>query len=109
MHAQRDESTKTKATVIHLEGRFDRDAASALRRSLDALGSDADVVIDFSRVTDFRDLAIDALVRGLQAHSIHVRGLASHQERMFGYFGIRASSRAPRDDRADELDEAHPA
>ena len=103
MLVQRDTSG---AVVIHLEGSFDRDAASALRRSLDALGGEADVVLDFSRVTAFRDLAIDALVRGLAAHSIHVRGLARHQERMFGYFGIDPVRAASYDDR-DEGD-AHP-
>jgi hypothetical protein len=87
--------------VINVEGNFDRSAAEALRRSLDALAEDADVVLDFSRVTQFRDLAIDVLARGLRAHSLSVRGLAGHQERMFRYFGIPVPQRPSYDDRDD--------
>src|SRR6185436_14646405 len=87
--------------VINVEGNFDRAAAESLRRSLDALDGDADVVLDFSRVAQFRDLAIDVLARGLKAHSITVRGLAGHQERMFRYFGIATPQRPSSDDRDD--------
>jgi hypothetical protein len=83
----------TGAVIIDLQGDFDRGSAEELRRTLDSLGSEARVVVDFSRVRCFRDLAIDVLARGLSASAIHVRGLGTHQERMFRYFGIRTPSR----------------
>src|SRR5690349_19520 len=107
MNSVRDESG---AFVFELEGHFDASAAAALRRSLDAVAEeapDATVVLDFSRVTAFRDLAIAVLARGLRAQSLRVRGLASHHERVFGCFGISASTARSSFGDRDELDARH--
>jgi anti-anti-sigma regulatory factor len=81
--------------ILRLEGTFDGTTALELRRSLDGLIA-AEVVIDFSRVRQFRDLAVAVLSRGLQNRSLRLRGLGEHQERMFRYFGLTTSrSSAP--------------
>lgn len=79
--------------TLRLEGTVDGTTALQLRQSLEALGED-EVVIDFSRVKQFRDLAVAVLSRGLQGKCVRFRGLAEHQERMFRYFGL-ATARRP--------------
>jgi len=74
-------------TIFRLEGRFDGSAAELLRRIVEQ--SPGNVLIDFSRVRDFRDVGVLALTRGLEARQVRLVGLPKHQERMFGYFGWR--------------------
>ena len=76
-----------ETVTLQVEGTFDRDAATRLRTRLEALGR-TDVVIDFSRVRTFRDAAIGVLASGLAAPSLHLRGLDTHQQRLFRYLGI---------------------
>lgn len=50
----------------------------------------ADVVVDFSQVSEFVDYGV-AIIAGALAGScrrIELRGLRQHQERLFGYFGV---------------------
>jgi len=105
MHAQQDESAGT--VVLHLEGSFDRDAARRAPRFARRVGRGLPGGARLLRVTAFRDLAIDALVRGLRADSIYVRGLAVHQERCFATSACSPPPRAPTAIRDD--DAAHPA
>ena len=87
----------TDTVTLRLEGTFDGKAAELLRRSLQALGPNQDVVVDFSRVRSFVDLAVAVLTRDL-SHArgkLHLRGLAGHPERMFRYFGLTAPMPPP--------------
>ena len=81
---------KSGTVTLRLEGTIDATTVLQLRQSLEALSSD-EVVIDFSRVKQFRDLAVAVLSRGLQGRSVQMRGLGEHQERMFRYFGLTSS------------------
>lgn len=86
--------------TVQVDETFDPHTAVALRARLEALGQ-AGVVLDFSRVRTFRDAAIDVLTRGLTTPTLQLRGLDTHQERLFRYLGIGAIP-APR--RSVELD-----
>jgi hypothetical protein len=46
------------------------------------------LVVDFSRVRTFVDLAVDALTLALQGRKVELTGLGRHQQRMFRYFGL---------------------
>lgn len=76
--------------TVHLEGTFDARAAAELRALLDQHRGET-VVIDFSRVRQFMDLAVPILTRGLEHPGLRFRGLGQHHERVFRYFGISAS------------------
>jgi hypothetical protein len=82
---QREEAGDT--VMLRLEGTFNGQAALVLRGELEQLG-DQHVVIDFSRVNQFLDLAVPILTRGLNHPSLRLRGLAKHHERVFRYFGV---------------------
>jgi hypothetical protein len=46
------------------------------------------VVVDFSRVRQFVDVAVAVLSGGLKSRSVELRGLGRHQESVFRYFDI---------------------
>jgi anti-anti-sigma regulatory factor len=73
--------------TLRVAGNFDRPTAEELCQSLKGLDS-SEVVIDFSQVKMFSDVAIDVLARDWGKQTLHTRGLAAHQERMFRYLGI---------------------
>lgn len=56
-----------------------------------------DVVVDFSRVSEFVDSGVAVLAGSLSSssHTVHLRGLRQHQERLFRYFGIEPSELPP--------------
>ncbi len=72
-------------TILRLEGRFDGSTAELLRRIVEQMPEN--ILLDFSRVRDFSDVAVPALTRGLEGRQIRLVGLPHHLERMFGYFG----------------------
>lgn len=74
---------------VRLEGTFDASAAVALRKSLDALELHR-VVLDFSHVRGFVDLAVGVLARELSGRTLEVEllGLPEHHERLFQYLGF---------------------
>lgn len=82
--------------TLKLEGTFDGSAAQRLRQSLMTCDG-RPVVIDFSRVRHMVDAAVGVLSRGLSAASVELKGLGSHQERVFRYLGVQtgATRRAP--------------
>ncbi len=94
MELRAGDNEQVETVTLRVEGPFNRDAASRLRTRLEALHQ-APVVLDFSRVGTFCDAAIDVLVRGLAAPRLQLRGLATHQERMFRYLGYGAPSQRP--------------
>lgn len=81
-------------TILRLEGRFDGTTAELLRRAVEELPPG--ILLDFSRVRDFRDVAVLALTRGLDGRHIRLTGLPQHQERVFRYFGWRDESAGSR-------------
>jgi hypothetical protein len=73
-----------------LNGRFEGacawDLSSLLKRELLP-----EIVLDFSRTTDFVDYSIAVVAAALQDlgnKSVRLRGLRQHQLRMFKYFGV---------------------
>lgn len=84
--------------LIRVGGRFDRAAAWRLGERLRRLPPSACVVIDFSRVTEFRDAGVPVMASRLAARGgqVVVRGLCQHQHRLFRYFGVDLDAlRAP--------------
>lgn len=87
--------------IVRLEGVFDGASAWDLRRSLEQIrGSEVRrVVLDFSRVRDFYDFGVAVLAHGL-AHGgalprVILRGLRTHQLRLFRYFGVDTDQQPP--------------
>ena len=71
-----------------LTGTFDARAAVRLRQMLENVDG-ACVVVDFSRVRFFVDVAVAVLSGGLKSRSVELRGLGRHQESVFRYFDIK--------------------
>jgi anti-anti-sigma regulatory factor len=79
--------------LVELDGTFDATAAWQLRGRLATLGIAHRVVLDFSRVREFHDLAIAVVANGLVdalRRNVEMRGLRDHQHRLFRYFGVDA-------------------
>jgi anti-anti-sigma regulatory factor len=72
-----------------IAGRFEGSCAWDLSARLDQEPL-LEVVIDFSRVSDFVDSAVAVIASSLAAsrHRVRLRGLRLHQERLFRYFGV---------------------
>jgi anti-anti-sigma regulatory factor len=85
------EDASTTVT-LRLEGTLDGATASAVLEALLAESVGQEVVLDFSRVGDFRDLAVAVLSRGLERRKVRLRGLDVHHERMFRYFGLTSTA-----------------
>ena len=49
-----------------------------------------EVVVDFSQVNEFVDSGVAVIASSLASagHSVRLRGLRQHQERLFRYFGV---------------------
>lgn len=78
--------------TLRLSGDLDGRAARQLGDLLDQAGT-AEVVIDFTHVHQFLDLAIAILTRSLSARHVRMKGLCAHQEQMFRYFGVSSTGR----------------
>jgi len=74
--------------TFRLTGTFDARAAVRLRHMLESVDG-ARVVVDFSRVRQFVDVAVAVLSGGLKSRSVELRGLGRHQESVFRYFDIK--------------------
>jgi anti-anti-sigma regulatory factor len=81
--------------VYRIRGAFDRAGAWALRDRLEGEAA-AEILIDFSLVRDFSDLAVAVLAYGLAtgARRVSFRGLRQHQFRILRYCGIPVDERA---------------
>ncbi|NTX13575.1 hypothetical protein HUA74_42800 [Myxococcus sp. CA051A] len=79
--------------TLRLEGILDGKTAQEVQTSLEGLKG-CEVVLDFTHLREFKDSAVGVLTRNM-ANSVKLRGLATHHERMFRYFGVGASV-APR-------------
>lgn len=85
-----DREVEGGRTVIRVSGTFDRASAFELREELDREPAD-EVVLDFSQVRDFADLGVATLAHGLShltRRRLSLRGLRTHQLRIFRYFGV---------------------
>ena len=89
-------SETSGAVTLKLEGKFDRQTALEVNRSLEELGACA-VILDFSRVREFMDLAVPVLSQYLMLRPVELRGLDQHRHRMFRYFGVLAARTAERE------------
>ncbi len=78
-----------------IAGRFEGSCAWDLSGWLDQEPL-LEVVIDFSRVSDFVDSAVAVIASSLTAspHRVRLRGLRLHQERLFRYFGVEPAEPA---------------
>ena len=76
--------------TLRLEGTLDGRTAQELRSSLQALGQ-SEVVLDFAHLREFKDSAVGVLTHNLKEGAVQMRGLATHHERMFRYFGVLSS------------------
>ena len=83
----------SNTVVLKLHGTFNGAAAVKLRETIEALG-DREVVLDFSRVGPFQDLAIPILTRGLRHPALHVKGVGKQQARVFSCFGVATADGA---------------
>lgn len=81
--------------TFEVEGTFDGAAAEALRQSLEASGA-RHIVIDFSRVSTFQNLAMGVLARGRSPAELALRGLGVQQERLCRYLGFSSHTPLPR-------------
>jgi anti-anti-sigma regulatory factor len=75
--------------VYRFGGTFDRASAWTLRDQVER-ESAAEVLLDFSLVREFSDLAVAVLAHGLTAtgRRVQFRGLRQHQLRIFRYCGV---------------------
>lgn len=76
-------------------GVFDARAAGALGRTLEQVAEPQQVVIDFSRVQLFVDVAVAVLTAGLRGRRVELRGLGRHQESVFRCFGVPIARTPP--------------
>lgn len=78
---------QTNVVTLRLEGTLDGAAALMLRQALEEVTAPA-FAVDFSRVREFQDLAVAVLSPALQDRVVELRGLDTHHQRMFRYFGV---------------------
>jgi STAS domain len=85
--------------VIRVDGTFDGRAANRLAGWLGEVPEGNPLVVDFSGVREFEDLALAALARGLAGRSgtLAVGGLTRHQERVLRYFGVELAHQPDED------------
>jgi anti-anti-sigma regulatory factor len=91
--------------LLRLSGAFDRATAWTLRDRVERETA-PEIVVDFSLVREFSDLAVAVLAHGLQIAQprVRFRGLRQHQLRIFRYCGV-----AVEEDAAPEQPEPPPA
>ncbi|MGQ0504627.1 MAG: STAS domain-containing protein [Myxococcaceae bacterium] len=85
LNINREDTSET--VTLKLVGNFNRDSAAEVLSRMPTT-DDRTVVLDFSRVREFPDLAVPELSRHLGSRKVLLHGLARHQARMFGYFGL---------------------
>lgn len=79
-----------------LAGVFDGASAWDLRHAIEAVEVEASqLVLDFSKVREFYDFGVAVLAHALAQRdarrpAVALKGLRTHQARMFQYFGVQA-------------------
>ena len=74
--------------ILRPRGTLDGSAARLLTGLISDLDPRVQVEVDFSHVREFADVSVGVLTHSLSGRPVHLRGLRSHQERMFQYFGV---------------------
>jgi anti-anti-sigma regulatory factor len=87
--------------IFRITGSFERASAWALRSRMER-ESAAEVLLDFTQVRDFSDLAVAVLAHGLTGAPRRVifRGLRPHQLRIFRYCGVAVDELSAREAQA---------
>jgi anti-anti-sigma regulatory factor len=87
--------SRNDALTIRVEGVFDGATAWDLRNRLEARrsGDQQNIVLDFTPVREMADFGVSVLAYWLAQRSnvlprVQLRGLRTHQRRMFRYFGV---------------------
>jgi hypothetical protein len=84
------------ATVIRVDGTFDRLAAARLASRLCELPPAAPLVIDFSQVESFHDVGVATVAKEIADHArLEVRGLGRHHLRLLRYCGVQIPASPP--------------
>jgi hypothetical protein len=91
-----EREVKGNTAFYRISGKFDGSCAWELSGRLQSEPF-SQVVVDFSQANDFVDCAVGVIAATLltSRKRIELRGLRLHQERLFGYFGVRTSDVAP--------------
>ena len=79
----------TNVVTLRLEGTLDGAAALMLRQALEEVTA-PQLAVDFSRIREFHDLAVAVITPALASRPCELRGLDTHHQRMFRYFGVNA-------------------
>jgi hypothetical protein len=79
--------------ILRPKGTLDGSAARLLKGLIADVDPRLEVEVDFSQVREFADVSVGVLTHSLSGRAVHLRGLRSHQERMFQYFGIPTDTR----------------
>ena len=81
--------TDGDTALYRITGRFEGSCAFELSERLEKEPLFR-VVVDFSQVSEFVDSGVAVIAGSLafSSHSVHLRGLRQHQERLFRYFGV---------------------
>jgi hypothetical protein len=75
--------------TIRVEGDFDSTEACRLAGWLKEVPADEPVVLDFAGARTCQDFGLATVAHELTGrHSVTVRGLTRHQEKLLGYFGL---------------------
>ncbi len=93
---------ESEAVRLRLLGAIDGRTARFLRAELESLPRNRELIIDFTGVMPFSDLAIAVLAHELRAtrRTLTIVGLNRHQERLFRYFGVPVAQSEPVADEA---------
>ncbi len=90
-----------REVVIRVSGGIDEGAGVQLARCIRELPKAKRVVVDFSRLSSFRDVDVCAVVKGLAGLAdLSIRGLGRHHLRLLRYCGVDVP--APRPQEQDE-------
>lgn len=102
LQIQREQASNE--VTLKLEGTLDAAAALMLRQALDEVTAPS-LVIDFTRVREFQDLAVAVLSPAINAagRDVRIAGVGTHHARMFRYFGVKVADELRGYYRADEL------
>ena len=84
---KREDSAGT--ITLRMHGTLDGHAARQVQLLLADVDPHAEVVMDFSQIREFPDYSVGVLTHVLSSRKAELRGLRSHQARMFQYLGVR--------------------
>jgi hypothetical protein len=90
----RHENAAQGSARLVLQGVFDGTTALELRSCIERMPN-VPLILDFSRVQTFVDLAVAVLADSLMDREVVLHGLPRHQERMFRYFGVVSRDERP--------------